>query len=108
MRSPSHSVFVLLARSIKHFAFADLFLLFVAGFFWGFAKGWPQGIFAAFFQIGLLPILAIGEVFKDPTSHNLWPLEFVMYGFMGGVGAFGAALGLALKSSRIGARQTTA
>ncbi len=108
MRTPSHSVFVLLAKSIKHFAIFDLFLLFVFGFVWGFAKGWPQGIFAAFFQVGLLPVIAIVEMMKDSTSHNLWPLEFIIYGFMGGVGAFGAALGLVLKSGRIGARNSAA
>ena len=108
LRYPSHSIFVLLFKSVKNLALLDVFLLFFAGFTWGLAKGWPRGIFAAFFQVALLPVFATIEIFKDPTSHNLWPLEFIMYGFMGGVGAFGAALGLVLKSSKIGARNTTA
>jgi hypothetical protein len=31
-------------------------------------------------------------MFADPTSHNLWPFEFVIYGFYGCVVAAGAAV----------------
>jgi hypothetical protein len=32
--------------------------------------------------MALMPIAAILEMFKDPTSHNLWPLEFILYGMV--------------------------
>ncbi|HWL94554.1 MAG TPA: hypothetical protein VNT79_13610, partial [Phycisphaerae bacterium] len=28
------------------------------------------------------PLLAFAEMVTDSTSHNLWPIEFVMYGVM--------------------------
>ena len=91
---PSFSPWVLAFASIKHSVLLDTLLIFSAGFLWGYFKGWPNGVAAAFCQTAFLPVLAVLEIVQDSTSHNLWPLEFIMYGFMGGVGAFGAALGL--------------
>ncbi len=42
----------------------------------------------------LFPLAAILEMNKDPGSHNLWPIEFVVYVvFVGGPGVLGALLG---------------
>jgi hypothetical protein len=42
-----------------------------------------------------LVLVRVGvEVFKDPTSHNLWPLEFIIAAFIGfSVALAGALLG---------------
>lgn len=51
----------------------------------------------------LLPLAAILEMYKDPGSHNLWPIEFVLYiMFVGGPGVLGALL-----VSRFRGAQTT-
>ena len=43
--------------------------------------------------MSLLPILAFIEMSISPTSHNLWPIEFVMHGFMTIPGIIGAYTG---------------
>lgn len=39
------------------------------------------------------PLLAIAEMSVSPTSHNLWPFEFVIYGFVSLVAVLGAFIG---------------
>jgi hypothetical protein len=39
------------------------------------------------------PILAICEMIVSPTSHNLWPLEFLLYGVVNSPSLLGAFLG---------------
>jgi hypothetical protein len=108
MRYHSSSLFVLVAKSVEHLAGLDLLLFFCVGSLWGLLKGFPKGVAAALFQPAFLPLVAIAEMFKDPTSHNLWPFEFVIYGFMGGVGALGASLGTVLRGGRSRRARNTA
>lgn len=44
-------------------------------------------------MLALLPVAAVAEMMADPTSHNLWPLEFAMYAVISLAPAAGAALG---------------
>jgi len=37
---------------------------------------WMGGLFS----MALFPIVAIFQMIQDPSSHNLWPLEFIAYG----------------------------
>ena len=46
-----------------------------------------------FGTIAALPVLAIAEMLVDPTSHSLWPIEFVMYGIGSVPGILGALVG---------------
>ena len=39
------------------------------------------------------PILAVCEMIVSPTSHNLWPLEFIFYGVVNTPSLLGAFLG---------------
>ena len=41
----------------------------------------------------MLPIFAIAEIMVSSTSHNLWPLEFAIYGFVSLNAILGAFLG---------------
>jgi integral membrane sensor domain MASE1 len=41
----------------------------------------------------LLPIFAVAEIMVSSTSHNLWPLEFAIYGFVSLSAIVGAFLG---------------
>jgi hypothetical protein len=52
---------------------------------------WIGGLFAC----SLFPVMAIFDMILGSTSHNLWPLEFIMYGIgavplilAGGIAAF--------------------
>jgi hypothetical protein len=38
------------------------------------------------------PLWAFVEMLRDPTSHNLWPIEFALYGLEGLLAVAGAAL----------------
>jgi len=33
-------------------------------------------------ELAAFPVIAFWEIYHDPTSHNLWPIEFIMYGFL--------------------------
>ena len=50
-------------------------------------------------SVVLLPILAIIEMVKDPTSHNLFPFEFITYAFFGGIVLIGSLVGVRLRDS---------
>lgn len=42
--------------------------------------------------VALLPAVAIIEMLLDPKSHNLWPIEFIIYGLYAIPGFLGAAI----------------
>jgi hypothetical protein len=67
---------------------ATLLLLMGIGFVSGLIvpeRSWLGGVSA----MALLPAAAIFEMLRDPTSHNLFPLEFLMYGILTLPGIFG-------------------
>lgn len=41
----------------------------------------------------LLPVTSAVEMLGDPTSHNVWPLEWFAYGLMSVPGICGASIG---------------
>ena len=43
--------------------------------------------------MALFPLFAFAETIADPTSHNLWPFELVMYFLLGLVAVVGAYVG---------------
>jgi hypothetical protein len=60
------------------FLLITLLVLVVAGVLAGvLARGRP--LLGGLASVALLPVATFVEVLIDPTSHNLWPLEFVMY-----------------------------
>jgi hypothetical protein len=73
-----------------------MLLLFILGMGLGAAlpKSWRS---VGISPVLLLPVAAILEMFADPTSHNLWPIEFVFYGFVGLASLAGALAGSLLK-----------
>ena len=67
----------------------SLFLIgLILGFLWSKYK-WLWGVGA----VSLFPIFSIVEMLMDPYSHNLWPFEFIIYGFMIIPGILGAYAG---------------
>ena len=73
-------------------------LLILSGGFVGYLK--PENWrLLGFSTIVLFPIASIFEMFLNPTTHNLWPLEFLVYGVLSIPPLIGALLG-----SKIGVR----
>ena len=53
--------------------------LFVAGVFSGLIAKGPLAPFIGAACLAIYPILAVTDMMRDPTSHNLWPFEFAIY-----------------------------
>lgn len=71
-------LFPLLRTSIEQMTWAPIALLAALGLLAGLlTRLWP--LFIALASIATLPI---AELVADPTSHNLFPFEWVMYLFM--------------------------
>jgi len=74
----------------------SLFYLMSVGFGCGLAvphRFWVAGLAS----MSLFPVMAIIGVLRDPTSHNLLGVEFIMYGFLTLPVLFGAAVGKVIR-----------
>jgi len=67
---------------VEGLAFRHVVLLFIMGVGWGFVLERRYSRFASACQVAWLPLLAFCEMSVDFASHNLWPLEFMSYGFL--------------------------
>jgi hypothetical protein len=91
-RHYSAPLFPLLRTAVEGMSFLTILFLFCAGFLVGcFGRGHPLLLGLA--TVSLLPMFAIAEMIVSPTSHNLWPLEFAIYGFVSLSAIAGAFLG---------------
>ena len=89
-------LFPMVATGIEGMSRWTLFFLFSSGIFLGGIhpkRGWLLGLST----MSLLPILAFFEMLADPYSHNLWPIEFVIYGFLTIPGITGAYIGVFIR-----------
>lgn len=90
-------LFPIIATAIKNLSiFPTTLLLLIAGFIVGYLKSdmwWLLG----FATVILFPIAAISEMILYPTTHNLWPLELLVYGILSIPPIIGALLGAKLK-----------
>ena len=76
----------------------SLLYLVLVGFGCGLAvphRAWIPGLAS----MALFPVMAIVGVVRDPTSHNLLGIEFVIYAFLTLPAMFGAALGKMIRRS---------
>ncbi|MCX6858241.1 MAG: hypothetical protein NTV80_25445 [Verrucomicrobia bacterium] len=84
--------FPLIRSGVEGMSYLTFIFLFISGLLLGLlGKGHP-------FLLGLatlvsLPLLAIAEMVVSPTSHNLWPLEFAIYGLISLSAVLGAFIG---------------
>jgi hypothetical protein len=77
----------------------SLLYLVLVGFGCGFAvphRFWVAGLAS----MALFPVMAVVGVLRDPTSHNLLGIEFVMYAFLTLPALFGGAVGKMIRASR--------
>jgi hypothetical protein len=85
-------LFPLVRSGVEGMSLLTLVFLFCAGFLVGcFGVGHPLLLGMA--TVALLPILAIAEMSVSSTTHNLWPLEFIMYGVISLCAVAGAFAG---------------
>lgn len=85
-------LFPLLRTGIEGMSGWSYLFLFSSGIFLG-AIYPKREILWGISTMSLFPILAFLEMMKDPYSHNLWPIEFVIYGFTTIPGIIGAYAG---------------
>lgn len=91
------SLFPIIATAIKNLSILPTaILLFLTGLIVGYLKPkmwWVLG----FSTIILFPIAAILEMIVQPTSHNLWPFEFLLYAGLSVPAMIGALITANLK-----------
>ena len=91
-------LFPLVRAAVERVSWSSAGLLLVAGLIVGcFGAGPPWQLGLA--TMALFPLSAIAEMFADGTSHNLWPLEFVMYGVLSVPAIVGACVGRAARGA---------
>ena len=91
-RPYSAPLFPLLRTGVEGMSVLTIVFLFCAGFLVGcFGRGHP--FFLGIATVVLLPVAAVAEMIVSSTSHNLWPLEFAIYGFVSLSSVAGAFLG---------------
>jgi hypothetical protein len=73
------SLLILVNDSVEGLGIEHFLLLFAGGFFLGVALQSPYCFYSSACILGSLPLFAFVEMAKDPTSHNLWPIEFFLY-----------------------------
>src|SRR5437016_10230981 len=92
LRRYSAPLFPLLRSGVEGMSLLTLVFLFCAGFLVGcFGRGHP--FLLGITTVVLLPIAAVAEMIVSSTSHNLWPLEFAIYGFVSLSAVVGVFLG---------------
>jgi hypothetical protein len=84
-------LFPLLRTAVERVGLPQLVLLFTTGVVLGLLSTAPA-LLLGLAAVSLLPLAAIAEMIKDPTSHNLFPFEFMMYALYGLVVVGGVVL----------------
>jgi hypothetical protein len=101
---PGDGLFSLVRHGIEGSAPLSIVLLIASGCAVGIVWSWPRPLAIGLCTVAALPLVALAEMVSDPTSHNLWPFEFVIYGFMAAPGFVGAYLGRRLAENPGGPR----
>ena len=83
----------IVGASVDAASLPTVVLLFVAGFLAGALDTNVRAIRYGLLTIALLPVAAVIEMAVDDTSHNLWPIEFVIYVVTSLVPAVGVLVG---------------
>src|SRR6266478_5815882 len=79
LRRYTAPLFPLIRSGVEELSLLTLVFLFCAGFLVGcFGVGHPLLLGIA--TVALLPVAAIAEMSVSSITHNLWPLEFLIYG----------------------------
>jgi hypothetical protein len=88
-------LFPLVRAAIEDFGTRSLVALAGAGFLVGLFRGAPWPVIGLS-TMALFPLFSVAEMLVDPTSHNLFPLEWLMYAAATLPAMFGAYVGTRL------------
>ena len=89
-------VFPIVRTGIEGLSLWAILCLFLSGMFLGFI--WPKHVWLwGLATMFLFPIFSVVEMFVDTSSHNLFPIEFLIYGFMTIPGICGAYTGMFIR-----------
>jgi hypothetical protein len=93
MSRPAHwydsPLFPVIRNAQEYLSLWQLVLFFTVGLVLGFGSP-SRALLLGAAAIILLPLAAFAEMVADPTSHNLFPFEFMFYAFYGVIVAAGA------------------
>jgi hypothetical protein len=84
-------LFPVIRNAQEHLGLWQFVLFFVVGLVLGVVSE-SRALVLGALAVVALPLAAFAEMVADPTSHNLWPFEFMFYAFYGASVAAGAAL----------------
>jgi hypothetical protein len=87
---PTSPLFPILASGIEHMSALTLLLLFLSGAILGGAFRHPASWVASIAVMAAMPVVIVADVLVDPTSHNLFPVELVIYGVLSVLALVGA------------------
>lgn len=87
-------MFPLLATGVEHMSLPTLGLLFLSGVLLGGVFRHEASWLASVLVMAAMPVVALAELVKDGSSHNLLPLELVMYGALTVLTLLGAGVGV--------------
>lgn len=90
-------LFPLLATGVKHMSPATLSLLFLSGVLLSGVFPGKASWMASFLVLAAMPMVILSEGMADPSSHNLFPFELVLYGILTLITLLGAGVGIVAK-----------
>ncbi|MBU1260286.1 MAG: hypothetical protein KKE31_03500 [Planctomycetes bacterium] len=119
VKADESPIFPMVWTGIEGMSGWTLFFLFLSGMFLGVIYPKREPLYGRFLGViypkyellwgistmSLLPILAFIEMSAVPNSHNVWPIEFVIYGFCTIPGIIGAYIGAFIRKKLIPNRQ---
>ena len=82
-------LFPVIRNAQEHLGLGQLVLFLAVGLVLGFGS-FSRALLLGAAAIAPLPLAACAEMMVDPTSHKLFPFEFMLYAFYGLVVAVGA------------------
>jgi hypothetical protein len=81
------------AQSVEKASGLTFLLLFAVGLLGGVINVGTGAFKFGLLMVALLPAFALLQIVQDPTSHNLWPIEFIIYFLTALIPAAGVLLG---------------
>jgi len=97
-------LFSMVRTGIEGMSLWTFLFLFLSGMFLGVIYS-KYELLWGISTMSLFPILAFLEMATEPNSHNIWPMEFVIYGFCTIPGIIGAYIGAFIRRKLTPSRQ---
>jgi hypothetical protein len=92
-------LFPAFTQGIEALNIVTLLLLLAIGFALGRLSLWNP-VMLGLATVAPLPFIAMLEIKLDPTSHNLWPFEVILYSLLAVIPVVGAFIGWGVRKLR--------